>query len=203
MSWDEFWQRRRGRYPFFSGWIFDEMDAMMRDMEKMMEESFKEYEGRIPKNLKRKKKLPDGSTVKEFGPVVYGYSITLGSDGKPVIREFGNIKPSIQPRIDGGKPILDIKEEREPLIDVMSDNGNIKIIAELPGVEKKDIKLYATPENLTISVDVPKRKYHKELNLPEIVEPKSAKSTYKNGVLEVVLTKIKTKKPKGEEIEVD
>jgi len=29
MSWDEFWQRRRGRYPFFSGWIFDEMDAIV------------------------------------------------------------------------------------------------------------------------------------------------------------------------------
>lgn len=175
---------------------------MMRDVEKMMEESFKEYKEKIPKNLIRERKLPDGSSVKEFGPVVYGYSITLGPDGKPVIREFGNIKPTIYPRIGGVKPVLDIKQEREPLIDVMPDKDKIKVIAEIPGVEKRDIRLYTTPEKLTISVDTADRKYYKELDLPENIDPKSAKSTYKNGVLEVILSRIKTK-PKGEEIKIE
>jgi HSP20 family protein len=31
--------------------------------------------------------------VKEFGPLVYGYSMTIGQDGKPLMKEFGNVKP--------------------------------------------------------------------------------------------------------------
>ena len=27
------------------------------------------------------------------GPYYYGYQITVGSDGKPHVREFGNVKP--------------------------------------------------------------------------------------------------------------
>lgn len=32
----------------------------------------------------------------EMGPFVYGYSMTIGPDGKPKVREFGNIRsPSL------------------------------------------------------------------------------------------------------------
>jgi len=31
-----------------------------------------------------------------MGPFVYGYSFSMGPDGKPVIREFGNVKPSLK-----------------------------------------------------------------------------------------------------------
>ena len=196
MAWDEWWRRRRSRFPFFG--FFEEFDEMMREMERMFEEMFKEYEKGLPKDLFRERRLPDGRIVREFGPVVYGYSVTIGPDGKPVIREFGNVKPSLK----GFRPSLDIKTEREPLVDVFSEDGSIKVVAELPGVEKQDIKLHATPKTLTISVDTPQRKYYKELELPEEIDPKTAKSVYRNGVLEVTLTKVK-EKPKGEPIKVE
>jgi len=63
------------------------------------------------------------------------------------------------------------------------------IDVEVPGVEKKDINLNATEDRLIISVDTPQRKYYKEVDLPAKVDPKSAKASYKNGVLEVVLKK--------------
>jgi HSP20 family protein len=72
---------------------------------------------------------------------------------------------------------------------------------ELPGVEKTDIKLHGTEDSLTISVDTPHSKYYKEVALPTKVKVKEAKSSYKNGVLEVVLPKAEApKKPKGESI---
>jgi HSP20 family protein len=37
---------------------------------------------------------PEGGEVREVGPVVYGYSMTVGPDGKPRVREFGNVKRS-------------------------------------------------------------------------------------------------------------
>jgi len=73
----------------------------------------------------------------------------------------------------------------------------------LPGVEKNDIKLKGTEKTLTISVDTPRRKYYKEVELPAKVEPKNAKSTYKNGVLEVTVEKRKEEKPVGEPIRIE
>jgi len=194
---DEFpeWFRRR-RYPFFKGWFFEDMDKMFREIEKMMEDEFKTFTSRVPKDYVRERKLPDGTTVREWGPFVYGYSVKIGPDGKPEIHEFGNVKPSrLGPQV---------KEEREPLVDVIETDGEIHIVAELPGVEKNDIKLHGTEDSLTISVDTPQRKYYKEVMLPAKVKVKEAKTQYKNGVLEITLPKIKEeKKPKGEPISID
>ena len=35
---------------------------------------------------------PKGDKVREIGPIVYGYSVVVGPDGKPRITEFGNVK---------------------------------------------------------------------------------------------------------------
>ncbi len=200
------WFRRRMRRPFSRDWLFGDVDDIFREMEEMMQREFKEFTTKLPKDLTRERRLPDGSTVKEWGPFVYGYSMTIGPDGKPQIREFGNVKPSLKSETPFGarRPRLDVKEEREPLVDVISTDSEIKVVAEVPGVDKKDIKVYASEKALTIQVDTPERKYYKEVDLPTGVNPKSAKSMYKNGVLEVTLTKAKEeKKPKGEPIEIE
>ncbi len=200
------WFRRRRRRPFSRDWLFGDVDDIFRSMEEMMQHEFKEFTTKLPKDLVRERRLPDGSTVKEWGPFVYGYSMTIGPDGKPKIREFGNVKPSMKPELPFGprRPSVDIKEEREPLVDVISTDNEVKVVAEVPGVEKDNIKLYATEKALTISVDTQERKYYKEVDLPTEINPKTAKSVYKNGVLEVTMTKAKEeKKPKGEPINIE
>lgn len=201
------WLRRRlRRTPYFRDWFFGDMDEMVRDMEEIMRREFREFATSIPKDLVRERKLPDGSTVKEWGPFVYGYTMKIGPDGRPQIREFGNVKPSLKAQHPFGlrRPSLAVKEEREPLIDVMSTGNEIKVVAELPGVEKEDIKLHGTERTLTILVDTAQRKYYKEVELPVTVDPKTARSKYKNGVLEVTLTKtMEEKKPKGEPINIE
>ena len=197
---DEDWERRsrRRRWPFRGG-FFGDVDEVFREMEEMMERDLKELTRRAPRDLVRERVLPDGSRVEEWGPFVYGYSITIGPDGRPEIREFGNVKPGER----FGKPQIDIKEEREPLVDIMSMDGEIRVVAELPGVEKKDIKLQGTEKSLTISVDTPQRKYFKEVELPGRVDPTKAKSTYKNGVLEVTLQRREEERPRGEPIKIE
>jgi HSP20 family protein len=200
----EWFKKRKKRNPFFGNWFFGDIEDMMREMEEMMEREFSQFKTRIPDDLKRERKLPDGSTIPEWGPFVYGYSMTIGSDGKPKIREFGNIKPSNDPETCGiNQPCLDVKEEREPLVDIVDTDGEIKVIVELPGVEKEDIKLSGTEDKLTISVEAPERKYFKEIKVPAKIDPKKAKTSYKNGVLEVTLSKIEEKKPNGEQIKVE
>lgn len=208
MGWEyfpEWFRKRMRRSPYFRSWFFGDIDEMFRDIEKMMESEFKELKTRVPKDYVRERKLPDGSTVRELGPFVYGYSVTIGPDGKPKIRKFGNVKPSLKREPFGlAKPSFDVKEEREPLVDVINTNGEVKVVAELPGVEKKDIKLHGTENALTISVDTPERKYFKEVQMPAAINAKAAKSEYKNGVLEVTVPKIKgKKKPKGAQIKIE
>ncbi len=189
------WTKRR-RSLFDKDPFFGDIDKVFRDMEKMMEEEFKNFTDRVPKDYIKERKLPDGSTVKEFGPFVYGYSMKIGPDGKPEINEFGNIKKGLKgPQV---------REEREPLVDVVETDGEVRVVVELPGVEKNDIKLHGTEETIEISVDTPQYKYYKEVELPGRVRVKEAKSTYKNGVLEVVVPKIDaSKNPKGERIDID
>jgi HSP20 family protein len=47
-------------------------------------------EKRIPKDLVRKYTMPEGGKVREVGPMRYRYSMTVGPEGKPRIREFGS-----------------------------------------------------------------------------------------------------------------
>jgi HSP20 family protein len=168
-------------------------------MEDMMARQFEELAKRAPSNLQRERTLPDGTKVQSWGPFVYGYSVTVGPDGKPKVREFGNVKP--ETRL--GKPQIGLKEKREPLIDMLDSDGEIRIIVELPGVEKNDIKLSGTDKKLIISVDSTKQKFYKELELPAKVDVKKAKSTYKNGVLDITLVKHKEEKTKSEPIKIE
>lgn len=201
----EWFKKRKRRTPFSGNWFFGDIEEMMKEMEEMMEREFSQFKTRIPEDLKRERKLPDGSTIPEWGPFVYGYSMTIGPDGKPKIREFGNVKPSSDPEKCGiNRPCIDVKEEREPLVDIIDTNGEIKVIVELPGVAKEDIKLRGTEDKLTISVEIPDHKYFKEIEMPTKIAPKNAKTSHKNGVLEVTVPKIKDKKKaSGEEIKIE
>ncbi len=199
MSWEDWWSKwftRRGPFPRSN---FLSIDEVFKEMEEMMDRQFKELSKKAPKDLVRERTLPDGSKVKEWGPFIYGYSLTISPNGKPNVREFGNFKPETRM----GRPRIDIKEKREPLADVMATDDEVKVIVELPGVEKEEIKLRGTENTLTISVDTPQHKYYKELELPTEVEPKKAKSSYKNGVLEVTLKKRIKEEPKGEQIKIE
>ncbi|MEM0444634.1 MAG: archaeal heat shock protein Hsp20 [Nitrososphaerota archaeon] len=169
-------RRRRWMRPF------DVIDEMMREFERWFDEEFRRFEREWPRELVREVRTPTGIR-REIGPIVYGYSITIGPDGRPVIREFGNVRPGRR----GEVPAL--TGEREPLVDMIDEDKQIKVVAEVPGVKKEDINLLVRDSKLIIRVDTEARKYYKELDLPEEVELEKAKATYNNGVLEVVLPK--------------
>lgn len=192
-EWEEFPFFRRFRRFFLPS--FREWDEFFREFERYIEEEFKRLEEMVPRELVRERRTERG-VEKIFGPFVYGYSITIGPDRKPIIREFGNIRPGL------GRRFLELRGEREPLVDVITEEDVIRVVAELPGVNKEDIQLNVADKLLTIKVDTPERKYYKEIDLPEEVMTEDAKASYKNGVLEVILKKKKTK-PKGVSIKVE
>ena len=43
-----------------------------------MQEALRNAEQQVPKNLMKERKLEDSSTVREVGPIFYGYSVKIG-----------------------------------------------------------------------------------------------------------------------------
>lgn len=120
----------------------------------------------------------------EQEPFIYGFSMTHRPGEEPVIREFGNIRP-----YSGGVEI----GERKPIIDVFESEDEIQVVAEIPGVEKENIKLDTTETSLDINAETEDREYSEHVDLPAKVDPDSAKASYKNGVLEVILKRVELK----------
>ena len=172
-------RRRRRRNPVDPFGFDDEFirdllndDRVMDDIRRMAEEMMKMF-----------------TTAQPGKPFVHGFKIQLGPDGKPKIEDFGN-KPIKSPN---GEPI--ISEEREPITDIIEGDNDVAVTVEIPGVEKEDIDLNVTKEALEIRVDTSQRKYHKRLDLPCDVLPKTTKATYKNGILDVVIKRTEKKRP--------
>ena len=193
---DDEWPTRRRRSSPFGPWGFPDIDEMMREMERSFSEQFKDFERELPKSLVRESKTPDGGVKKEIGPIIYGYSVTVGPDGKPVVREFGNV------RRGEGKPWKAIQDKREPLVDVVSSGKEVRVIAEMPGVRKEDIDVTVSERSMVISVETGERGYYKELDLPGVVDPKGARSAYNNGILEVTIP-LKSSTEGGVKLHVD
>ena len=200
------WYKRlfSGRSPFGS-WnfndLFREFDEMRNQMERTFSEPFKNIENRVPKELVKEYETPEGGKVREVGPIVYGYSMTIGPDGKPNIREFGNVKSPFAGRGLFEQP--SISSEREPLVDISSTDREVKVIVEMPGIKKENIKINAYENSVEIISDDPQRKYHKVIDLPPEADIETVKSLYNNGILEIIFNKKKQTKSKGKEIKVE
>ena len=178
-------KRRKNPFDFIND---DEFEKIFEEMQRMFENiDFKE----MIEDMMRNGFDPN----KRF---IHGFSLNIGSDGKPKFQEFGNrsVKSST------GEPVL--SDEREPLTDIIEGDEDVAVTVEIPGVEKEDIDLNITENKLEIKVNNPKRKYHKRVEIPCNVKPKTTKATYKNGVLDIVIKRVEKKKPgEGYRVNID
>lgn len=130
----------------------------------------------------------------ESGPYYYGYTMTVGPDGKPVVKEYGNVKPNLLPTSDTREPIVDtIVDEKEKVV---------KLIAEMPGVEKTDVQIVVENKIVNLSAKHDEKKYHVKVPLKYKVDENSAKASYKNGILQIVF-KLIEEKITGKKVEVE
>lgn len=121
------------------------------------------------------------------GPYYYGYSVTMGQDGKPIVKEYGNVRP------------------RDPFVDTMVDDKEkiLKIVAEMPGIEKKDIQIEVVGRTITIDAERGERKYHTKIPLKQRVDENSVKATYENGILEMKFNLKEEVRTKGKTVTVE
>lgn len=135
--------------------------------------------------------------VQTWGPYYYGYTIRSGPDGKPEVKEFGNVRPGLLPN----------SSQREPFVDQVYDENNnvVKLVAEMPGVDKKDINITIDNNTAEIQAEHGDKKYHTKVPIKYKVEENSAKATYSNGILEIQLKSLEqpAQKPKGKQVKVE
>src|SRR5919197_2518012 len=155
--------------------LFEDVDREFSEPEEMLNRMFRTVREMKPSDI-----------VGTF-PYYYGYQITVGPDGKPHVREFGNVRPS-------ARGLVEQSGVREPLVDTALDEkeNTLTITAEMPGVTKQDVRVNISEDHVSIHAEKGEKKYHTDIPVNVALDDTSAKATYANGILEL---KIKLKEP--------
>lgn len=112
---------------------------------------------------------------------VYGINVRTLKDGSPVVQSFGNIKKTSKGPI--------VEEVREPIVDLFEEAESVQIVAEMPGVDEKDITVTLDGDILTIHAAGSNREYQKEVLLPSPSDEGKMAWSYRNGILEITIKK--------------
>jgi HSP20 family protein len=115
---------------------------------------------------------------------VYGFSIktALGDQGEREVKiePFGNIR-----RGSSGDTV--VEDVREPLVDVHEEEDHVLVLAEIPGVSKKDVQLELSGDSLTILAKHGEKEYRKEVALGGTFSEQAMRWECTNGILKIRL----------------
>ncbi|HHW74265.1 MAG TPA: Hsp20/alpha crystallin family protein [Firmicutes bacterium] len=106
----------------------------------------------------------------------------------------------------------------EPAVDIIDSDDKLIVKVELPGVEKEDVKLSLSENNLTIQGEIKRDeeikkenyycceraygKYARTIPLPVEVDREKVNAKFKNGIIEITMPKKPEVQPKEIDIEV-
>ena len=159
----------------------DDRRKNLRDMLDELDKYFEDFEKDIQEAVRNSVSAAQSPTK----PFMAGFSFRLGPEGKPSIQIFGD-SPM---HADG---------YRSPMSEQILDEKNklLRVVFDMPGVEKSDVKVDATEESAVVVAERGNRKYRAEVALKVEVLPDSGRAEYKNGVLEISFS-LKDKANKG------
>lgn len=142
--------------------VLDELDDYFESLQKQIDEAVKSSIMGAEKSIK---------------PFVAGFSFNLGPEGKPSVQLFGDSPV----RRDGARSPIN-----EQVVD--EKNGTLRLLLEMPGVEKSDINVETTEDTALVTAENGGRSYRAEIELKSPVKPDSGTAEYKNGILEISFT---------------
>jgi HSP20 family protein len=138
--------------------LMREINEMLRAVNRQLEDIMKEVKERAARVEER--------------PMVFGFTFGV-RDNRPELKTFGDLFAKGQYRVPVYEQVLD------------EGRGELSVIIELPGIEKKDIRLEASSERLRLEAETGERKYRADIGLRREVRPETARASFLNGVLEV------------------
>jgi len=117
-------------------------------------------------------------------------------------------------------PVNDVESDNAfiPRVDIKDEKDSVSITFELPGLDKKDIKVLVKDKVLSVSGERSFEKEEKEngylrseirsgsfsrsFTLPEYVDDEKIEADYKNGMLVIRMPKVEEVKPKEIDVKV-
>src|SRR5579885_2954244 len=97
--------------------------------------------------------IKESPNTKTFGPYYYGYSITVGPDGHPVVKEYGNVRPGLLPSAETREPLVDvIIDDKEKLLKVVEESVKATYSNGILAVKFK-LKEEDKPKGKTVPVE--------------------------------------------------
>src|SRR6202048_4452158 len=146
----------------------------------------------------------------------------VGTRASPPANPFGSLQREIDRLFEDFTRGMDVLGQAQvnlvPSMDVVENDKEIVITAEMPGLERKDVeislednvltirgekKIEASPDDKNKNVHVSERSYgvfYRVLELPGKVDPASVQATMSKGVLKITIPK--PAQPESKKIEV-
>ena len=132
--------------------MLDELNGYFEDFEKDIEEAVKSSI------------LGDDKWARPF---IAGFSFNVGPEGKP--------RSSCSETTGSGNG------SRSPINEQVIDekNGVLRLLLEMPGVEKRDIRVEATEDTAVITAENDDKKYRAEIDLKQVFDLTAARQNTK------------------------
>ena len=185
------WFRR-----FDSGYFANDLFTDFEEVDKEFEDLFSDINA--PNEIMIDYEAQEDVGVGEFSSFVYGYSMTV------VLHDEPRISRSKKKKGVSEHNGPQISSEREPLAEINVYDKEVRVVLEMPGVSKEHIKIQVYNNSVEVSCDHPQIKYQ-VIDIPRVADIKTIRSTYKNGILEIVFKKKEKLKRtnKGKEIRIE
>ena len=103
---------------------------------------------------------------------------------------FDDIFNEIERMMDGMGGSLDAADAGfggDAHVSVYETGEEVRVVADLPGVEKESLRIKCDGRHVTISASTAASEYEERIELPARVDEHSASASFNNGVLEITL----------------
>jgi membrane associated rhomboid family serine protease len=117
------------------------------------------------------------------GGFVFGIAVVKVVGVKPTSRQL--VVPREQQPASTTTPLV-----VSPSVDVLIDEDRFTVLANMPGVEPRDIKIEVSEREVVISAEYADMKFYKQVALSVPVRPKVENLLYTNGVLSFTLYRV-------------
>lgn len=166
----------------------EDVEEIIDKIEELLDMKLKELSENIFEEQKKGGSIQNERKARGWGPFVSRYYVIISPEGKPRIMDVRKLKHKRRPRK------MKNDEKGNLLLDVISKDNQVQIVAEIPGVLKRDINVRGTEEQITVVVDNPHYDYYRNIEMPCRIKPEAIKTRFINGVLEITAKKAKHQK---------
>lgn len=184
---NHWFSKKKKEFPQNDNWTFPDIESAFRAMQRDIMEKQKELSKanqHVPIYFGSFNNKKTANCKRHF---IQGYKVTTGPDGKTRITKFGD-----QSQKRNALNLQSFKKtarELEPLLDIIHLNKEVLVVMELPNKNKKDIIVKLGNKKIIISIKNSKSTLCKKIDLPMKIDKNQVKTTYKNGVLSIILPK--------------